>query len=256
MDYLAIGIILILIIYFFKDVSSPSKPENFSNITREYKNTFGGNFDEKYFNSDEYRMVYKTIKDKNSHLLELKEFPGFKYSNQEILNSIEQDLENTKDKEVRESILILWSTLFKPKEEFRDRIYRNFILTEFGKYCEKNPLGATIRDASKLPYPKDLLFDAFCKEYPLEKDEKMQTIMRCMVMELSRFQEGVGEEDLHATGIDVTKLDLKNLDAMAVAKQIASKDDEINKYRELSKLAEKEAEVYINELLNSNNNQL
>ena len=248
MEYLVFGIILILVIYFFRDKKSPTKLENLSNITREYKDTFGKEFDEKYFGSDEYRMVYKTIKDGNSNLLELKEFPGFKYSNQEVLSSIEKDLEQTKDKELGKSILILWSTLFKPKKEFRERIYRNFILTEFGKYCEKNPLGATIRDTSKLPYPKDVLFDAFCKEYPLEKDEKMQSIMRCMVMELSRFQEGIGQEDLHATGIDLTKINIKNVDAMAIAKQMASKNDEINKYRELSKHVEKESVDLINKM--------
>jgi hypothetical protein len=63
-----------------------------------------------------------------------------------------------------------------------------------------NKMGSDIMDASKLPFPREVILESFCREYLWEEDENMQCTMRNMVTYLADYQEGVGVENLEMMG--------------------------------------------------------
>ena len=51
------------------------------------------------------------------------------------------------------------------------------IIAAFGKCMEEDDGGFnTIKDVKKLPYPKEVILESFCRQFSIEKNDKLVTI--------------------------------------------------------------------------------
>jgi hypothetical protein len=84
----------------------------------------------------------------------------------------------------------------KKKAQIREQI-----ISEYGSYIEKNPLGLEFRDASELPYSKGQILDAISMEIVRENNDlRIELLKACAVM-LINYQENVGPTPVTILGI-------------------------------------------------------
>jgi len=149
------------------------------------------------------------------------------------------------------TIILSLSYLYKPKAPYKQRIKDGHILREFGKFHEKE--GTGIKDASKLPFPREVILESFCREYLWEEDEDMQCTMRNMVTYLADYQEGVGVENLDMMGgiygnnyMDELKKFPDEEQMKLFAEKILSKEnvEKEKKYEEFKKLVDRDRDIF------------
>jgi len=91
------------------------------------------------------------------------------------------------------------------------------IIGEYGKVLEKSaPSPGCAADVSKLPYPKQVIKSALISGLNAINNPQMQQHFKIAFINLSRWQEGVGESD---QGINISEID-RNQDAEAIAKAL------------------------------------
>jgi hypothetical protein len=108
------------------------------------------------------------------------------------------------------------------------------IVSEFGAFLESNqPTPGTVADASKLPFPKDVIKESLVKCIKAEKDPQMKEVFQSAYIMLADWQEGVGETNV---GLDVTNFDptLSSDDDMKkLANQIISQSKGFDKWKKI-----------------------
>lgn len=77
----------------------------------------------------------------------------------------------------------------------------NDIVAEFAEFVENNSC-ADIRDASVLPYSKDVILEAFYSLFETELDKQRLTILLSCIQLIPDFQEGVGDTPLYILGVN------------------------------------------------------
>ena len=85
-------------------------------------------------------------------------------------------------------------------------IWRNQITCGFGKYLAEREMSlALFHDQSKLPHPKEVIFNAICLELMRDPDPKHQEALLCVIISLAEFQPDVGEEPFFKSQDDLAK---------------------------------------------------
>ncbi len=91
------------------------------------------------------------------------------------------------------------------------------IIQAYGKILEKSaPVPGTVADASKLPYPKQQIKDAIVAALRSTDDPDMKEQLKVGYIQLSVWQEGVGEI---SQGLDVSAIDMDQ-DAESLAEAV------------------------------------
>ena len=116
------------------------------------------------------------------------------------------------------------------------------IVQAYGKILETSvPVPGTVADASKLPYPKQQIKEAIVAALRSTDDPQMKEYLKVGYIQLSDWQEGVGETN---QGIDVTGLDV-NQDTESLANAVLDKSPGSEKWMAM---AQKEQENLKREL--------
>jgi flagellar basal body-associated protein FliL len=116
------------------------------------------------------------------------------------------------------------------------------IIQAYGKILETStPVPGTVADASKLPYPKQQIKDAIVAALRSTDDQQMEEYLKAGYIQLSDWQEGVGETN---QGLDVSALDMDQ-DAESLAKAVFEQSSGSQKWPEM---AQKEYKVLKQEL--------
>jgi hypothetical protein len=167
-------------------------------------------------------MIVDAVKDGKYHLLDYEdaselshsdETTELSYSSEEIAECLRGYIKTTvelekitdDDKYLKEQLILLYalSYLYKPKEEYKLKLKDNYVIKEFAKCHEKN--GTGIKDASKLPFPREEILLSLIRRWKIEEDEKQREWLECGGIYLAYYQEGVGVEDLYIAGMDMDK---------------------------------------------------
>ena len=118
------------------------------------------------------------------------------------------------------------------------------IIQEYGNVLENNsPMLGSVADVCKLPYKKEHIKQALIIGLHETNNEKMKEILKVGYIELSNWQENVGNED---QGLDFSKIDF-NDDPRKTIDQFNKQNDISTKW---SPLVEAERESLEKELRN------
>ena len=230
-------------------------------VFNEYKEFYSNQLESKKVSIEEegFKVVLDTVIDGDYELLEFKDIEGLPYSPKKISKIIREDyLNKIEDKDRELTLLYGLSYLYKPKDKYKQRMFDGRVLRQFSE-CNGRK-GSDIRDVSKLPYPREVILDSFCREYPLEEDdEKYRNSMKIMVMELGDYQEGVGVEDLSMMGFDGKRFS-DELNKFPKEKQpelfmdkLENKNtgEQRNKYKSFKKSCDRDKESFYNKMITS-----
>jgi len=134
------------------------------------------------------------------------------------------------------------------------------IIAAFGKCMEEDDGGFnTIKDVKKLPYPKEVILESFCRQFSIEKNDKLRDHMKVGLLFLAYYQEGVGVENLQYGGFNLPR-EAKDLSKFSeeeqrrFAEQLISKinfkevDEEKKKYERFKKLCEKDQKMFYDKI--------
>ena len=230
-------------------------------------------YGDEFLKSHDFKMIVDAVKDGKYHLLDYQdaselsyseETTELSYSSEEIAECLKgyihkffyktsEEMEKTTDDDnyLKEQLGLLYalSYLYKPKEEFSQRMRDNHRIKEFEKCCVKSAKdGGDIKDVSKLPFPSEVILESLMREWKIAENQKEKDILECAGFDLAYYQEGVGLEDLHMVGMDTEKMEelSKEEDGMLLAKKLDS--DEVNehgkKWEHFNKLCEKDRIIF------------
>lgn len=129
---------------------------------------------------------------------------------------------------------------------------------------EKHGNYLVIKDVNKLPYPREVILESICRQFPKYKKSPMGDHMEVAIMHLAAYQEGVGVEDLTLTdpAVNTNKLrqTLKDSEkfsqkeqfefTLEVAQKITSYrySDNKKKYDYFDKLREEDEKLFLEKL--------
>ena len=230
MDALGIIVVVIIVYFIFKpekteEVQTPSKADK---IFDEYSSFFANEcekYGDEFLKSHDFKMIVDAVKDGDYHLLDYEdaselshsdETTELSYSSEEIAECLRGYIKTTvelekitdDDKYLKEQLILLYalSYLYKPKEEYKLRMRDTYVIKEFAKCIEKSARDSgDIKDASKLPFPREEILLSLIRAWRGEEDEKQREWLECGGIYLAYYQEGVGVEDLYTAGMDMDK---------------------------------------------------
>ena len=174
-------------------------------------------------NSHDFKIVARAVIDGDYYLLDYKEIPELPYPIEEIAEYLKgmiktfseiskdivnddtsgDDYSNDKLKNTALSTVYLLSYLYKPKEQYKQRMFDEYVITEFRKLDVTWKY--TIRDVEKLPYPREVILGSLIRKWKVAEDQEEKDILERGGYSLAFYQEGVGVEDLHMIGMDTDK---------------------------------------------------
>ncbi len=294
MESILISAVIIIIFYFvfiqgggqIKKVSDQGEVDP---IFHEYRLFFEKEcekYGDEFLKSHDFKMIVGAVNDGKYHLLDYEdaselshsdETTELSYSSEEIAECLRGYIKTTVELEkltdddnyLNEQLLLLYalSYLYKPKEECKQRMRDTYVIKEFAKCIEKSARDSgDIKDASKLPFPREEILLSLIRRWKIEEDEKQREWLECGGIYLAYYQEGVGVEDLYTAGMDMDKYmkeigmdmvkDMKELEkipkeeregkGMLFAKKLDS--DEVNEHRKkwehFNKLCEKDRIIF------------
>lgn len=127
------------------------------------------------------------------------------------------------------------------RSEPADAVFER-IVQAYGKILETSaPVPGTVADANKLPYPKQQIKDAIVAALRCADDPQMKEHLKVGYIQLSDWQEGVGESN---QGLDVSTLDMSQ-DTESLAKAVLEQSSGSKKW---TAIAQKEQEALQQEL--------
>ena len=182
-------------------------------------------YGDEFLKSHDFKMIVDAVKDGDYHLLDYEdaselshsdETTELSYSSEEIAECLRGYIKTTvelekmtdDDKYLKEQLILLYalSYLYKPKEECKQRMRDTYVIKEFAKCIEKSARDSgDIKDASKLPFPREEILLSLIRRWKIEEDEKQREWLECGGGYLGDYQEGVGVEDLYTAGMDMDK---------------------------------------------------
>lgn len=116
------------------------------------------------------------------------------------------------------------------------------IVQAYGSFLETSaPIPGTVADVNKLPYTKQQIKDAIVAALHISEDPQMKEHLKAGYIQLSDWQEGVGESN---QGVDVSALDMSQ-DTDELAKTALEQPEGAEKW---NALAQKEQEALKKEL--------
>jgi len=95
------------------------------------------------------------------------------------------------------------------------------IIRDYAHFLEQNPISNEVRDTKKLPHLKSDILTAIYWNISKTEDKDLIEALRVSALTLAHYQKGVGDEDLTQFGVDLTNIDISNLDSNGL-KGIAS----------------------------------
>lgn len=111
------------------------------------------------------------------------------------------------------------------------------IVQAYGEILESSaPVPGTVADASKLPFPKQQIKDAIVAALRSTDDPQMKEQFKVGYIQLSDWQEGVGETN---QGLDLSALDM-NQDAKSLAKAVLEQSSGSEKWTAMAQKEQKE----------------
>ena len=154
--------------------------------------------------TDNFKIVLDAVLHGNFELLEFRNLKGLSYSNEEIKKALLDVLKRSEKDEEKAGLINALSVLHKPIERYEQRMMDFHITREYGKCMERdNKFGSDIKDASKLPFPREVILESLCRLYS-EKDNAERGVAKTGILMLADYQEDVGE-DLWPDGFDILK---------------------------------------------------
>jgi hypothetical protein len=117
------------------------------------------------------------------------------------------------------------------------------IVQAYGRILETSaPVPGSVADASKLPYPKHQIKDAIIAALRSTDDPRIQEHLKVAYIQLSDWQEGVGESN---QGLDASTFDMSQ-DTEALAKSVLGQSVDSERLRTVT---QREQEMLKQELL-------
>ena len=155
--------------------------------------------------TDHFKIVSHAVLHGNFELLEFRKLRGLSYSSKEIKEALLDFLKRSEKDEERAVLINALSYLYKPKEGNEQMMMDFHITREFGKCMERdNKMGSDIMDASKLPFPREVILESLCKLYSEHNNDAERGVTKMGILSLANYQEDVGE-DLWPAGFDILK---------------------------------------------------
>ena len=117
------------------------------------------------------------------------------------------------------------------------------VVQDYGNILETStPVPGTVADLKKLPYPKQQIKDSIIAALRNSDDQQMKEHLKFAYIQLSNWQEGVGESD---QGLDLSSLDMSQ-DTESLAKAVLEQSSRTESWTDI---VQKEQEALKQELL-------
>jgi len=127
------------------------------------------------------------------------------------------------------------------------------VIRDYGQFLEQNPVTDEIYDVAKLPHNKSDIIMSICQGIKFSEDSSVIDALSVAALTLAHYQEGVGDEAISKTGMDLSKVDLSKLDGegiMDIASTISNNKNS-DRWEEFWKLVEIDTEKILKKIDNA-----
>jgi len=125
------------------------------------------------------------------------------------------------------------------------------IIRDYANFLEHNPVSDEVRDLKVLPYDKSVILAAIYEGIAAVDDKNMVEALKVAALSLAHYQVGVGDQELTSLGVDLTNIDIPNLEGdeiLDIAKSISGNPNS-ERWNEFWKLVESDTAEISKKLL-------